>query len=253
MVSPGEMRWCSICNIIDLNFHTLLFYISYIFCTSILAVQVIITEYSVDLLCLHAATFLLVLIRFAIYFNRYLNIIKREEFIYTKKYSNQYFLSRCVESFHIIAIAGVISCYYSNLTKIIPCLIYLTLPIYGYAFKLSLFLICKKYPTDEYLIEYTKCAQNITTFRIFSDELTNVSLNVKSSKCQESGKYDVCVICHEAIELGQVVTKLDCNHCFHIDCIAQWFEIKIECPLCKSTSDDIMNLKSVSTNYGTID
>jgi hypothetical protein len=41
-----------------------------------------------------------------------------------------------------------------------------------------------------------------------------------------------CSICLDNIE-DTDVKKLVCNHCFHIDCIDQWFLRETTCPMCR--------------------
>ena len=43
----------------------------------------------------------------------------------------------------------------------------------------------------------------------------------------------VCCICRENIELGAQIFSLSCDHCFHKECISEWFKEKPECPYCR--------------------
>ncbi|WAR04997.1 DZIP3-like protein, partial [Mya arenaria] len=43
---------------------------------------------------------------------------------------------------------------------------------------------------------------------------------------------DPCVICHEEMDLKQVVT-LQCGHIFHDECIRKWFQEQSTCPNCR--------------------
>ena len=67
---------------------------------------------------------------------------------------------------------------------------------------------------------------------------SNKSTFLKLRKHSTVEKYNnnsfnnVCGICIEPLKKNTVVRKLDCKHCFHIDCIDQWFEKKCCCPYC---------------------
>ena len=43
---------------------------------------------------------------------------------------------------------------------------------------------------------------------------------------------DLCSICLENMEIGDIVRKTNCNHCYHYKCIDKWFEENRKCPLC---------------------
>lgn len=47
-----------------------------------------------------------------------------------------------------------------------------------------------------------------------------------------------CSICLEAYQQGTLLTALRCNHFFHVDCLARWFQCSIQCPLCRSQCVD---------------
>lgn len=54
--------------------------------------------------------------------------------------------------------------------------------------------------------------------------------------CQ-SFETDQCSICHNLMNQTDTVSELSCNHVFHMDCIAQWFQSarsQSRCPLCRS-------------------
>jgi hypothetical protein len=45
---------------------------------------------------------------------------------------------------------------------------------------------------------------------------------------------ETCAICQETIAQG---TRLrNCGHCFHDDCIGQWFGMNTRCPVCRNDS-----------------
>jgi len=63
-----------------------------------------------------------------------------------------------------------------------------------------------------------------------------------------------CAVCLENMEVGSVCHKLTCDHLFHKDCIAEWFDRNPTCPLCKKSHRDTSNCGKcsdgiVSNNY----
>jgi len=50
---------------------------------------------------------------------------------------------------------------------------------------------------------------------------------------------DSCVICYEQYDCengGKLLIEYpDCGHTYHFDCLAQWFQKKMDCPCCKKT------------------
>lgn len=45
-----------------------------------------------------------------------------------------------------------------------------------------------------------------------------------------------CVICYNEIDIGHRFGYMlaPCNHIFHKECLAQWMEVKMECPVCRT-------------------
>ena len=45
-----------------------------------------------------------------------------------------------------------------------------------------------------------------------------------------------CSICYEAIDVRDRKNYMlgPCNHLFHKDCLAQWMDVKMECPICRT-------------------
>ncbi|KAF0990434.1 hypothetical protein HZS_204 [Henneguya salminicola] len=84
---------------------------------------------------------------------------------------------------------------------------------------------------------------------IIKNEINTViiSLKLKNRSCllKFYKEYsDICCICLEDIEDTSI---LACGHQFHSDCIIEWLNIKMSCPLCKTnfnTEFEIFNLSN---------
>ena len=46
---------------------------------------------------------------------------------------------------------------------------------------------------------------------------------------------EICSICIDNYEDGNIITTLACNHSFHTECLKKWLKRKNECPCCKNT------------------
>lgn len=56
------------------------------------------------------------------------------------------------------------------------------------------------------------------------------------------GVHDMtCSICQEPVECATRIRA--CGHCFHSDCISQWFTMNARCPMCRH---DIRDLRAVN-------
>ena len=42
-----------------------------------------------------------------------------------------------------------------------------------------------------------------------------------------------CCICLDKFEDGEKISTLKCNHCFHEECIDNWLQKNLTCPLCR--------------------
>lgn len=82
---------------------------------------------------------------------------------------------------------------------------------------------------------------------------TQVTYQIKK-KCYECLNYDIndfislvlppksdCCICYETYNKNEQVSKLECNHIFHTECIMNWCVEKNTCPLCRK---DIIKCES---------
>jgi E3 ubiquitin-protein ligase RNF115/126 len=50
---------------------------------------------------------------------------------------------------------------------------------------------------------------------------------------ENSSKYNMCVICAEDVEIGNILVELDCSHNFHEECILSWLKMSNMCPICR--------------------
>jgi len=44
----------------------------------------------------------------------------------------------------------------------------------------------------------------------------------------------VCIVCREEMGPGSRAKKLDCSHCFHLQCLRSWLERQQNCPICRA-------------------
>ena len=62
---------------------------------------------------------------------------------------------------------------------------------------------------------------------------THVHTSALPGSPKEDGEPD-CVVCREAFQPGQSVTRLPCLHAYHTDCIVPWLRTSTKCPMCRS-------------------
>lgn len=55
-----------------------------------------------------------------------------------------------------------------------------------------------------------------------------------------------CSICQDPVT--SATRLIQCGHCFHAQCISEWFSMNPRCPMCRN---DIRNTNAVSTNEST--
>eukprot|EP01029_Cantina_marsupialis_P013131 TRINITY_DN290_c3_g1_i1.p1 TRINITY_DN290_c3_g1~~TRINITY_DN290_c3_g1_i1.p1 ORF type:complete len:1118 (-),score=344.25 TRINITY_DN290_c3_g1_i1:358-3396(-) len=56
---------------------------------------------------------------------------------------------------------------------------------------------------------------------------------------------DECVVCLGEFEFGKKYVELSCRHSFHVDCITEWFERSLCCPICKANVPNQLGFKYV--------
>lgn len=55
------------------------------------------------------------------------------------------------------------------------------------------------------------------------------------TKDREDSDEEMCVICMDKFEKGQIVVKLECNHIYHDKCALEWFDESATCPVCRKS------------------
>ncbi|KAK4364882.1 hypothetical protein RND71_016240 [Anisodus tanguticus] len=45
-----------------------------------------------------------------------------------------------------------------------------------------------------------------------------------------------CSICQEEYVVGDEIGKLECKHCYHMECVQHWLKLKNWCPICKAAA-----------------
>lgn len=50
---------------------------------------------------------------------------------------------------------------------------------------------------------------------------------------KDSNNEDKCAICMDEFRDKEIISKLECTHCYHKQCIYLWFEKVMDCPCCK--------------------
>ena len=78
---------------------------------------------------------------------------------------------------------------------------------------------------------------NAPPILVFSP-IVSVKNNIQNTFTAE-GDVGECSICQEIIKKGDIFKRLPCsstvNHCFHANCVAQWFQNNSTCPNCRAT------------------
>eukprot|EP00929_Paragymnodinium_shiwhaense_P056535 TRINITY_DN28291_c0_g1_i1.p1 TRINITY_DN28291_c0_g1~~TRINITY_DN28291_c0_g1_i1.p1 ORF type:complete len:680 (-),score=179.45 TRINITY_DN28291_c0_g1_i1:53-2092(-) len=63
---------------------------------------------------------------------------------------------------------------------------------------------------------------------------------------KEDAALDKCSVCLEPMSAGTGVRRLPCAHVFHADCIADWLQVSLTCPLDKLPVDDSIDMLSAA-------
>jgi len=87
----------------------------------------------------------------------------------------------------------------------------------------------------------------INEFTVDYNYLTDEQLNVDDTSGIEG---EECPICLESYVKDELVNKLKCGHCFHLNCWESWRNFKkydVSCPMCRFSSRENMEniIKSI--------
>lgn len=75
-----------------------------------------------------------------------------------------------------------------------------------------------------------------------SNNTSSTDINIKliqkinsSVEIYDEEKYfdKECVICLDVFKKDEKISKLDCNHIYHTECIKSWFTNNLSCPMCR--------------------
>ncbi|RXG51213.1 E3 ubiquitin-protein ligase [Armadillidium vulgare] len=58
------------------------------------------------------------------------------------------------------------------------------------------------------------------------------TVKITQEQCDKSLQ---CTVCMEDFNLDELVRKLNCEHCYHEDCIIPWLQLHGTCPVCRKT------------------
>ena len=65
------------------------------------------------------------------------------------------------------------------------------------------------------------------------DEILEIILGNEILDVEEVGSDILCTICLSNLEVGDMYTKLCCDHMYHRECIKTWLQMKVTCPICR--------------------
>ncbi|GJX87101.1 zinc finger, RING/FYVE/PHD-type containing protein [Tanacetum coccineum] len=84
---------------------------------------------------------------------------------------------------------------------------------------------------EEESLEQALKQLSITKSDIISDDLEywQRHYTFKSKNDRE----EVCTICLDEFEIGEIIRLLGCEHGYHPSCIKEWLKVKNECPICR--------------------
>ena len=87
--------------------------------------------------------------------------------------------------------------------------------------------------------EYGSVAKSDLEEGICSDDIDQIPISLAEDvKCDERNKDDnVCSICLCEYEEDDEMTKLPCDHIYHLECVTSWTNQSSRCPLCNHQLD----------------
>lgn len=92
---------------------------------------------------------------------------------------------------------------------------------------------------DDYDREMEYAMQESLEYYKTQEKKPNIRLNVKSIHATNKHEEENCSICKSEFLKGEELTKLDCKHLLHTECIGTWVKYKAECPVCRVKIDVI--------------
>lgn len=81
-------------------------------------------------------------------------------------------------------------------------------------------------------ISYTDYIQDCVDKKYAPKDVSHITNNLESIKYEGTDIHE-CNVCIENILNGQYITKLDCKHMFHTECINEWISRDNSCPCCR--------------------
>ena len=106
----------------------------------------------------------------------------------------------------------------------------IVLPYYYFAFFILLYLGClfgRYYYVNNNGDELSISINNSSTINKIKKNTLDYNLLKKDSDCS---------ICLEPFSKDKEIIILECKHIYHTDCIVQWLNKDISCPLCRESS-----------------
>lgn len=70
----------------------------------------------------------------------------------------------------------------------------------------------------------------------------DVKLDIDESVVTDIIRDTNCAICISSFIVGEIITKLECNHVLHTNCVAEWVKYKSECPICRQSIKTVSEL-----------
>ena len=82
-------------------------------------------------------------------------------------------------------------------------------------------------------ISYTDHIEEVVNNKYNKKDVSNIISKFKSKEYKGENDKHQCSVCLENIKKGEIITKLDCGHIFHTDCINEWVSRDSTCPCCR--------------------
>jgi hypothetical protein len=82
-------------------------------------------------------------------------------------------------------------------------------------------------------ISYNDHIEEAVNIKYTKKDVTNITSKFESKTYKGDDNKEQCTVCLENIKKGEKITKLDCKHMFHTDCINEWISRDNTCPCCR--------------------